>query len=251
MKSVIFTLVLLLCSSLILAQKKNKNRLSHFGLYAGYNLNSIDHTALDHLTDLWNLSHRSSDVISPYKDFLRMSGFSGGLMSYYKALYVDIGFDIRKNTQLARFKDVVGQFESQTLVMNSFHIGAGMNMNTGKDIVMISPGVALGIGRVEIEKGLYRTLVDTEIPLTQQKPNVKVDNSSSMSALNTFATIFVNVNIGKFNGRMPKLIIQPYLTIPLNKTDLSPAFYPTSSKAFDPALKAYLSFWGVKTAIGF
>lgn len=254
MKSSFFTALLVLLSMNIYAQKspkKIKNRLSHFGLYAGYNVNSIEHNAMSHLTDLWNQSHRSSDIITPYKDFLRMGGLSGGLMSYYKSIFIDVGFNIRRNTQLARFKDVVGQFQSQTLVMNAFHFGVGMNLNTGKDIVLISPGVSFGIGRVEMKEGYYRTLNDKDIPLSQSKPTVKVDNTSSMSALNTFATIFVNVNIGKFNGRMPKLIIQPYLSIPLTKTDLSPAFYPTSSNAFDPALKTYLSFWGAKFAVAF
>lgn len=231
--------------------KKSKNRLSHFGLYAGYNVNSIEHNTINRLTDLWNQSHRSSDIITPYKDFLRMRGLSGGLMSYYKSIFIDVGFDIRKNTQLARFKDVVGQFQSQTLVMNSFHFGLGMNMNSGKDVVLISPGVSFGIGRVEIKEGYYRTLNDKDIPLSQTKPNVKVDNTSSMSVFNTYASIFLNVNVGKFKGRMPKLMIQPYLTIPLNKTDLSSAFYPTSSKIFDPALKTYLIFWGTKFAVAF
>ena len=225
--------------------------LRHFGFYAGYNFNSIDHPALDHLNNLWNNSHPSDKVVRRYGDFLRMSGFSGGFMGYRKRFFADFGFNVRKTTNLARFSDIVGEFQSQTLSMNSFHLGFGYNMSSGNDIVMITPGASFGIGRIEIKEGIYRTLADIPISASQHKPTAPIDNTKSMSVLNPFASIFVNITIGKLNSRMPKVVIQPYLTVPLKKTDLTPAFYPTSANAFDPTLKAYLSYWGTKVAIAF
>jgi hypothetical protein len=224
-------------------------KIRHFGFYAGYNFNSIDHSALERLTDLWNGSHSAEMTVRPYKDILRMKGFSGGLMGYHNRLFVDIGFNVRTSSNLARFKDVVGEFQSQTLSMNSFNIGLGMNMSDGKDVVMITPGASFGIGRIEIKEGIYRTLADRPIPLEQEKPDAPIDDTKSMSVLNTFASVFVNITIGKLNTRMPKIMVQPYLTIPLNKTDLTPAYYPPSASAYDPALRAHLSYWGIKVAI--
>jgi hypothetical protein len=227
-------------------------KLRHFGVYAGYNVNSIDHTALDHLTNLWNNAHSPDKTIQKYKDILRMQGLSGGLMAYHNRFYADFGFDVRKSSQLARFKDVVGEFQSQTLLMNAFHLGVGMNLNDGKDIVMITPGASFSIGRIEIKEGIYRTLADKPIPLTQKKPTAPIDDTKSMSALNTFASVFVNITIGKLQTRMPKIVIQPYLTIPLNKTDLTQAFYPPSANAYDPTLRAaQLTYWGTKIALAF
>jgi hypothetical protein len=249
MRAIIISLHLLLFAATcpVLGQAS----LRHFGFYVGYNFNSIDHPALDHLNDLWNNSHAPNMTVQRYGDFLRMSGLSGGLMGYHKRFFTDIGFNVRKTTNLARFSDVVGEFQSQTLSMNSFHLGIGMNMNSGKDIVMITPGASFGIGRIEIKEGVYRTLADIPIPAAQQKPTAPIDNTKSMSVLNTFASVFVNITIGKLNSRMPKIVVQPYLTVPLNKTDLTPAFYPTSTRAFDPTLKANLTYWGTKVAIAF
>jgi hypothetical protein len=246
MKSLLTSLLLLITVSIALAQR---SKIQHFGLYAGYNVNSINHPALDHLTDLWNNSHEPNMTIRSYKDFLRLKGLSGGLIAYHGKLFADIGFDVRKTTNLARFKDVVGQFQSQTLSMNAFHFGIGINTNNKNDIVTISPGASFSIGKIEIKEGIYRTLDDVSIPLEQKKPTATIDNTKSMSVFNSFISIFVNVTIGKLGTRMPKLILQPYLTIPLNKMDLTQAYYPPSVKAYDPALKAHLTYWGAKIAI--
>lgn len=244
---IIFALLLSLQFSFAQAPK-----IKHFGFYAGYNTNSINQGALNELTRLWNNSHRNEMTISNYAEFQRMGGLSGGLISYYKTFFADAGFDIRRNTLYGRFKDVVGQFQSQRLSMDAFHIGVGANLSSGKDKVMITPGASLGIGRIEIREGAYRTLDDKLIPLTQKRPTAAVDNSKSMSILNAFASVYVNFTIGSLNGkRLPKFIIQPYLTIPINKTDLSAAYYPTSNRLYNSDLKGRLQFWGCKFAVAF
>jgi hypothetical protein len=251
-----FLLVLCFCMTLSLAFSQNNFKkpinlqanLRHIGIYGGYNVNSIDNEVLNRLTRLHNNSHAPQDFKVGYNEMLRMKGFSAGFMAWMGKFYTDVGFDIRQTTVTARFKDVENEFQSQTLSMNSFHLGLGMNMSDPKHKVMVSPGFSIGMGKVIMKEINYRMENVQMIPDNQRTPVGVKDDSKNMSSLNVYGTAFVNIAVGGMKS--PKVIIQPYVTLPMVQNDLTRAYYPSDFNGVDPTLKSRLSFWGIKFAVG-
>ena len=259
MRSVIILLCFCITTTFTLAQGVQKSKkvprppsntpnIHHIGVYAGYNSNSIDNGALNRLTQLQNGLHAAKDYNIGYKDFLRMRGWSAGFMAWQGKVFADVGFDIRQSSLTARFRDIPNEFQTQTLSMNSFHLGLGMNTSDGSEKVCISPGLSFGMGKLIIKEINYRTELNNTIPANQTKPIGVKDDSKNMASLNMYGTAFVNFMIGN-PKKGPKFIIQPYLTLPFVKNDLTRAFYPSDFKGSDPNLKSRIVFWGMKVAV--
>ena len=258
MRSVIILLCFCITTTFALAQGVQKSKkvplpnntpnIHHIGVYVGYNSNSIDNGALNRLTQLQNGLHAAKDYNIGYKDFLRMRGWSAGFMAWQGKVFADVGFDIRQSSLTARFRDIPNEFQTQTLSMNSFHLGLGMNTSDGSEKVCISPGLSFGMGKLIIKEINYRTELNNTIPANQTKPVGVKDDSKNMSSLNMYGTAFVNFMIGN-PKKGPKFIIQPYLTLPFVKNDLTHAFYPSDFKGSDPNLKSRIVFWGMKVAV--
>lgn len=248
----ILSILFALWASLCFAQENQKiekpYKMRHFGVYAGYNCNNIQNGALERLTDLQNAKHNIGGRYYGYKDFLRMNGFSGGIMAWNGRLFADFGFNIRKNEQTARFKDHANEFQTMQISMNTFHFGFGINMSDPAHKVIISPGISLGMGKFIVKEINYRTELDLPIPATQLAPIGVRDDSKNISSFNANATAFVNVMLGNLK-RGPKVIIQPFVTLPFVQNDLTRAVYANDVKVLDPALKGRMTYWGFKVAI--
>jgi hypothetical protein len=223
-------------------------KMRHIGVYGGYNVNNINNGALERLVDLHNNKHLANGTYFGYKDFLRMSGFSAGFMAWTGKFYADAGFDIRQSKQTARFKDIPNQFQTLDLSMNSFHLGLGMNMTDPRGKVILSPGLSFGMGKMILKEINYRTESDIVIPAQQRTPIGTKDDSKNIASLNLYGTAFVNIMLGNIN-KGPKVILQPFVTLPFVQNDFSKAYYPNDVKTIDPALKSRLTYWGFKVAI--
>jgi hypothetical protein len=255
------TLLLCFCMTTFLAfgQKSIKkakikdplsiNKVRKFSPYIAYNATTINNGALDRLIDLHNESHLPKDTYTRYRSINKINGFGAGLMAWQGKLYADIGFNVRKNEVTARFKDVQNQFQTLALSMNSFHLGFGANMSDPQHKVIVSPGVSFGMGKVIVKEIVYRAGDDLMIPVEQKKPVGIADDSKNIGSLNLFGTAYVNFMIGNLK-KGPKIMFQPFVTIPMVQNDLTKAFYPSDFESTDVALKARLTYYGFKVAIG-